>query len=240
MHASRIPIVPNMKSWFCLGVCLLLLAPVTDTHATDYALPASQQGPGHFDFALQVSNTHIDLDYEGTSHDTQVERVAIHVFDTRSPTLEYGFIMGSSRVSVADDPYLAGIDLDGYHTGLALHSHLGRNPQLSLQGQYLYQEVSNVSGDQKSRLTWHEWQAGGRLSLRLGHSLVMSAGLEHKGIDASQRLQGDVSLTQPIKARGGSRYIAGLTLLVDNSGRVGLYLERGVTKGFELSFARGF
>jgi hypothetical protein len=157
-----------------------------------------------------------------------------------SGLLEYGFIMGSSRVTVSDDPNLAGISLDGYHLGLALHSHFGRNPQLALKARYLYQEVSNRDDNQKDLLSWHEWEAGGQVSLRPISSLVMSAGVAQTGIDATQRLRGNTSLTQSIKTAGGSQYFAGLTLLVDNGGRVSLYLQRGIRRGFELSFARGF
>jgi hypothetical protein len=229
-----------MKRFLLLGICLLSAATLTPAMATDYSLPAANHGLRSFDFALQFSNTDLDLDYRDLSHDTELERVGISVFDTQDPMLEYGFIMGSSRVTISDDPNLAGISLNGYHLGLALHSHFGSNPQLTLRARYLYQEVSNRDDNQKSLLSWHEWEAGGQVSLRLVHALVMSAGVAQTGIDATQRLRGNTSLTQSIKTAGGSQYFAGLTLLVDNGGRVGLYLQRGIRRGFGLSFARSF
>lgn len=204
--------------------------------ATNYHQEAS---PGGFDFALDISNHHLDLDYAQITHDAELERLGISVFDTQDPRLEYGFLLGSSRLSVGDDANLAGINLDGYYAGLALHSHMGRNPQALLRVQYLYQEVSNLGGSQTAIMSWHEWQAGGAINLLLGNTLLLSAGLEQKGIDARQHLRGDVSLTQPIDKAEGFLTTVGASLLVEN-GRIELSVQRGITRGFRLSFARGF
>jgi hypothetical protein len=195
---------------------------------------------GDMDFSLQLSTTDLRLRYDQTAHTTTVERIGVTVFDITTPRLQYGFIAGSSHLTAASDPALAGLSLDGYHAGLALQSQVGQNPRLSLRLHYLYQDVRDDENDRKIILTWHEWGTEVEGKLRLGGSLSVVAGAAYVGVDAQQRITGNGARTLNPDTETGAAGRLGLELDVKSGGRVGLHIQRGTLNSTFLIFARTF
>jgi hypothetical protein len=192
------------------------------------------------DFSLQLSQADVVLRYDGLDHESNVERIGIEVFDTTDPHLHYGFLAGSSRLTVDSDPLLAGLSLDGYHAGLALRGGVGHNPRLDLLTQYLYQDVKDTSADSEVTVTWHEWRAEMLATLRPVSPLTLVAGLAYVNLDAQLRITGDSARTRNMREETGTEKRLGLELSVQNSGRVGLHIQRGVFDSITLIFARAF
>lgn len=195
---------------------------------------------GNMDFSLQLSQSDLLLHYDDLDHDTNLERIGIEVFDTTRPHLHYGFLAGSSRLTLDGDPLLAGLNLDGYYAGLALRGVFGQNPRLDVQGQYLYQDVRDANTSRDVFITWHEWRAELQASLRLGSPLTALAGLGYVNLDAEQRITGDGARTRGLREQTGTEKRLGLELNVDSNGRVGLHIQRGVFDSVSLVFARRY
>lgn len=206
---------------------------------------ATAAEPDGMDFSLHLSHSDLHLHYDDLAHDTSLERVGIVVFETSDPHLQYGFLAGSSHLTLEGDPLLAGISLDGYHAGLALRGGVGHDLRLDVQAQYLYQDVQDASATRKVIVTWHEWRAEMLAGLRLGSSpLTVVAGLAYVNLDAQQRISGDGARTRNLHEETGTEKRLGLELTVDghaqNKGRVGLHIQRGVFDTVSLIFARSF
>jgi len=194
---------------------------------------------GGLDFSLQLSQAELLLHYDDLDHETNVERVGVVVFDAADPHLHYGFLLGSSHLTLDNDPLLAGLSLDGYHAGLALRSRVGANPRLDLLAQYLYQDVKDTNADREVTVTWHEWRAEALAGLRLGSSLTLQGGVAHMHLDPQLRITGDGARTRNMQEETATDTRLGVELNVDN-GRLGLQIQRGLFDSVSLIFARTF
>lgn len=213
-----------------LAALLLIFAP---------AVAAAGEYDG-MDFSLQLSQADLRLHYDNVDHDANMERAGIVVFETTDPRLHYGFLAGSSHLTLDGDPLLAGLGLDGYHAGLALRSGVGQNPRLDVQAQYLYQDVKDSNASREVNITWHEWRAEALASISLISPLTAVAGLAYVNVDAQERITGDGARTRNIREDTGMEKRLGLELNVENNGRVGLHIQRGVFDSISLIFARSY
>lgn len=228
-HSSRYPIAIG------LALVILLVSPIDSIAETTY-YPDFQQP---FDFSLSFSNSDIDLHAGDRKHPVSLDRIGIWVFTRIEPHLQLGFITGSSNLSLDNDPPTAGMSLSGYHAGLAMRSAFGRNPQIGLRADYLYQETKDETGTQTATLNWYEWSAGVFGKIVLGQ-LVLSAGWAQQGVDARRRATGSINDTQSLKLKSASQGQLGIAWLVSSGGRVSLMLQRGSYKRVEFRFSRKF
>lgn len=196
------------------------------------------------DFALQLSQADLRLRYAGIDHDSTVERIGVSALNTANRHLHYGFLVGSSRLTLDRDPLLAGLRLDGYHAGLVLRSGLGENPRLEILAQYLYQDVKDSTASREVTITWHEWRGELLAKVALAAPLTAVAGLAYVNVDAQQRITGDDARTLNLREETGMEKRLGLELnvkdSVNNKGRVGIHIQRGVFDSVSLIFARSF
>ena len=193
-----------------------------------------------FDFSLRLSKTDLELQADGVKQAVSLDRVSFVVFTLIEPQVQFGFITGSSNLSVDDDPATAGMHLSGYHAGLAMRSHIGSNPQLGLHANYLYQETKDETTTQSATLSWHEWQAGINGRLILGQQLELSAGWTHADVDARRRASGTINETKSLALKSTSQTNLGIAWLTRDGGRVGLSLQRGSYQQVEFGFSRQF
>jgi len=193
-----------------------------------------------FDFSLSLSNSDIDLQADNNLLRVSLDRISIVVFTEIEPHIQFGFITGSSNLSLDNDPATAGMSLNGYHAGLAMRSSLGHNPQINFHANYLYQETRNETTTQTTTLSWHEWSASISGKIILGRQLELSAGWAHYDIDARRRATGDVNETQNLNLQSGSQGQLGIAWLVHSGGRVGLALQRGSYQQIEFRFSQKF
>jgi hypothetical protein len=193
-----------------------------------------------FDFSLLLSNSDIDLQTSDSKQPVSLDRISITVFSIIEPQLEFGFITGSSNLSLDNDAATAGVSLNGYHAGLALRSHLGRNPQIGFHAHYIYQEAKNETATQSATLSWHEWAAGISGMILLGSQLELNAGWAHHDIDARRRATGIINETQNLRLESDSQAQLGIAWRVHGGGHVGLSLQRGSYQQIEFRFSQKF
>lgn len=225
------------RCYISIGLALVILFVSSTTFAAETTYyPDSQQA---FDFSLSFSNSDVDLRAGGGKYPVSLDRIGILVFTQLEPHLQLGFITGSSNLDLDNDPLTAGMNLAGYHAGLAMRSVFGRNPQIGLQANYLYQETKDETDTQATTLSWYEWSAGAFGKIILGQ-LVLSAGWTLQDVDARRRTTGDINDTQQLKLDSDSQGQLGIAWLVSSGGRVSLRLQRGSYQRVEFRFSRKF
>jgi hypothetical protein len=225
----RILLAPSL---FFIATSLVPTSNAQAAYVPDFQTP--------FDFSLLFSNSDIDLQASDSKHLVSLDRISITVFSIIEPQLEFGFITGSSNLSLDNDAASAGMSLNGYHAGLAMRRYLGRNPQIGFHAHYLYQETKNETATQSATLSWHEWAAGISGVIILGSQLELNAGWAHHDIDARRRATGIINETQSLQLESGSQAQLGIAWLVHGGGRVGLSLQRGSYQQIEFRFSQKF
>jgi len=193
-----------------------------------------------FDFSLSLSNSDIDLQTDQRRVASSLDRISIRVLTQIESHLQLGFIVGSSSLSLDNDPLTAGVNLSGYHAGLLMRSAIGRNPQIGLHANYIYQETKNETGTQAITLSWYEWSAGIFGKIILGQQLVLRAGWALQDVDARRRATGTSNDTQRLKLSSDSQGQLGIAWLVRSGGRVSLMLQRDSYRRAEFRFSRKF
>lgn len=240
MHVFRLGQFAQNSSRHPIPVGLLLLTilfifPMRSVAETTYYRDSQQP----FDFSLSFSNSDIDLRTGNRKYQVSLDRIGILVFTRIEPHLQLGFITGSSNLSLDNDPPTAGMNLTGYHAGLAMRSAFGSNPQIGLQADYIYQETKDEMNGQATTLNWYEWSAGVFGKIILGQ-LVISTGWTLQEVDARRRATGNINDTQSLKLKSDSQGQLGIAWLVSSGGSVSLMLQRGSYQRVEFQFSREF
>lgn len=193
-----------------------------------------------FDFSLSLSKSDVDLQNDGNNHLAALDRISITVFTLVEPHVQFGFITGSSSLTLDNDPVTAGINLGGYHAGLAMRSYINNNPQIGFHANYLYQETKDETEDQTVTLSWHEWTAGISGRIILGQQLELSAGWSYHDVDARLRASGTIQQTKNLALESSSQGQMGIAWRVSSGGRVGLTIQDGSYQQIEFRFSREF
>jgi len=192
-----------------------------------------------FDFSLLLTNNKLDLQTGSNEYDVSLDRISIEIFTLIEPQTQFGFISGSSYLSLDNDPVSAGKSLNGYHAGLAIRSFLGHNPQIGFHANYIYQETKNETVGQTVTLDWHEWAAGVFGKVPLGQQWELSVGWTYHDVDVRHRATGNTNQTQNLKLAGSQGRLEAAWL--DHSdGRVSLAIQRGSYQQIEIRFLRKF
>lgn len=193
-----------------------------------------------FNFSLLFSNSRVDLQTDSNRQRVSLDRISVAVLTFMVPQVQFGFITGSSNLSINNDPATAGMNLTGYHTGLLMRSTLGSNPKVVFHADYIYQETKDETINQTATLRWHEWSAGISGKITLGHQLELGAGWEYDDVDAQRRATGGINETQNLNLKSGSQRKLEVTWLASNGGRVDLTIQRGSYQQVEFRFSQDF
>lgn len=218
-----------------LGTAMLLLSPTISAATSPYSGFSSP-----IDFSLSLINSDIDLQSQDATVPVSLERISISIYTIEEPWAQLGFITGSSYLSTRDDPVTAGMNLSGYHAGLALRSTFGNNPVIGFHANYLYQETKDELANQAVTLSWHEWTVGLTGKIILGQRLGLSAGWNYHALKARRRASGDINDTQSMDLDSGAHSLLELEWIVQPGGRVGLILQSGNDQRTEFRFAQTF
>lgn len=229
----------------------LCVFPATSTAAA----PGYSPNQMPFELTLSLNNSDIELQGENRTILASMDRVGILVFAEAAPNLQFGFLVGSSYLSLDNDPVTAGQSLSGYYAGLALRSAFGTNPQIGFHANYIYQETDDETTApvttqptdpptsaviQTYTLRWDEWAAGVSGKILLGQQVVLSAGWTYLDVDAQRRASGNINSTQRMELKSTSQGQVGITWLVSSGGQVGLMLQRGSYEQVTFTFSQKF
>ena len=249
-HCFVIPI-------YSIGVLLAIINPATadtDVHHggfssntfndsynnTDNSAYNSSRYDYPIDFSLTFSNSDIDLHEGNTHYPVSLDRISISVFSLEEEHIQFGFITGSSNLSLDNDTAVAGMSLNGYHTGLAVRGQYGRNPQLGFHADYRYQETRHETPTQSAILSWHEWTIAATGKLTFGQHLRVMLGWAYSDVKARRRARGDINDTLNIELDSAPHARFGLEWLTGTDGVVSIALQRGAYDTVAFNFARAF
>ena len=192
------------------------------------------------DFTLTFSNSDIDLREGATHYPVALDRISISVFSLEEEHIQFGFITGSSYLSLDNDTAAAGMSLNGYHTGLGVRGQYGHNPQIGFDADYLYQETRNETASQSTTLSWHEWNIAAIGKLTLGQHLRVMLGGAYSSVKVHRRARGTINDTLNIELDSAPHAQFGLEWLTGTGGRVSIALQRGAYDTVAFNFVQAF
>jgi hypothetical protein len=192
------------------------------------------------DFALTLSNSDIDLHEGNTHYPVSLDRISISVFSLEQEPIQFGFITGSSNLSLDNDTAVAGMSLNGYHTGLAVRGHYGRNPQFGFHADYRYQETRHETPTPSAILSWYEWTIAATGKVTFGEHLRVMLGWAYSGVKARRHARGDINDTLNIELDSAPHAHFGLEWLTGTDGVVSIALQRGAYDTVAFNFVRAF
>lgn len=227
---------PTLFSKIVLTISLLFVSAFAQAAYPDFREP--------FNFSLLLSNSRIDLQASGKQQRVSLDRISIVVLMPTEPQVQFGFITGSSNLSISNDPASAGMNLSGYHAGLLMHSALAAifAPRLKIvfRANYIYQETKDETLNQTVTLRWHEWAANISGKLMLGRQLELGVGWQYGGVDAQRRATGTITETQGLELESSLQRKLDISWLASNGGRVELTVQRGSYQQIEFRFSQDY
>lgn len=192
------------------------------------------------DFSLSFSHSNLDLEQNSTIYSINQRRISATLYDISNPSLTAGVILGSSYLSLNNDPVTAGFSLNGYHMGLAINTFTRSNPKLGLHGSYLYQETEGSNNQRSIKMNWHEWLIETLFSISVTSHWGFNLGAGMSGVDTERRVSGDINETLRMKSNNGFQGKVEFEYHPYPSGRISLMITRGIYEGTRLIFARTF
>jgi hypothetical protein len=190
---------------------------------------------------LDWSQYDITLTAAGNSRDTRIDHVALVLNEPSWQRFYGGLRIGYVDISQANNPDLAGFDLNGNSLGLRLGAFLIQNDHVNVfvQGDFDYLYAEDEEDAQKAEFDWTETTLQIGASVKLG-VLRLSAGAYRYNLDGEQTLPGATDSTTRFGEEKSTGATAGIEFQVDPTGYIGIHTESGARDGTRLTFIREF
>lgn len=192
------------------------------------------------DFSLSLSHSVLDLEKNNIRYSINQRRISATFYDISNPSFMAGLIIGSSYLSIGNDPVSEGLSLDGYHIGFSINALTPGNPQLGLHGYYLFQETNGTNSLRTVTIDSQEWLMEALLHISVTPQWGFKLGGGMSGIDTERRVSGDFNETLTLKPDTGFQGTVGFEYHPYPSGRINLVFSRGIYTGTRLVFGRTF
>ena len=193
------------------------------------------------EIALSINRSKTDLDYPADRVATRIDRIGVHWREHYAP-LRLGLTGGYSYVTQTGHTATAGLELAGYHAGIAFEATLYATSAMRviLGGGYLYERVREETGGDDVTLAWKIPSAELRAEWRWTPLLELYGGARYDYLKGEERLHGARRSTVDIEHRAETAAVAGLRLHLDDSGYVSLEANGGAVRGVTLCFGRQY
>lgn len=224
-----------MKRALLVLPLLALAAPVS---AQEWGAPYADRP---LDFSLRFARHKLDLAGNG-ARDTTLDRVGIGWRERYGERVQLGLFLEYASLTQENAPVTAGRELTGYHAGVSLDADLARlgPAALFLRATLGYLRVDDDDADQSVVISWT--QPALRLGARgpLGARLRGYGGIRYGVIDGEVRLSGAENETRAFEEDDRVGGFAGLELLLEREGYVGVAAETGPDRTVSVYFGRDF
>ena len=233
---GSLDVLPTTLSIIALIVALTLAAtsPALGAERGSELLPI-------IDFELFIQHYDTDLDHNGETFDTTIDKVGIRFFEQTGRYVQGGLTLGWLQLSQDDNPTMQGVSPWGGFLGVALRSDPvdSHRTRVRAQAEYAYHVLDDDSETQDTELEWH--QATLELAGTLKFSqLHLTLGGRSRWIDGEETASGTITQNRSLKQDTEASGYIGLDLIVQETSRLGIYGETGAREGFTLSFGRRF
>lgn len=207
--------------------------------------PAAAQSEAYrpLDFALVISENKTRLNHGSTDVNTKIQRIGVAWQELYGERLRLGLLGGYSFVTQTGNPASAGLELDGYHAGIAFNADLIQRQRFTIffAGAYVYERTKDERSAQSVDLSWSVPSARLGALVRLNEWVQLTGGMQYSYLEGRERVRGATNQTLDIDRRHETGWFVGLTLTVDaNGGYVGISGQSGVERGGAIYFGRRF
>jgi hypothetical protein len=204
--------------------------------------PTALEGGSSLDVGVHFSQLRNDFEYRSGEIPTRVEQISLSWREAFSPRVLLGLHGGYSFATQNDNPLTSGLELDGYHAGLAINVDLtppSTSVRLLADATFTYQQVRHESSSQTVEIDWHETRLGAWALFPLGASFQIVAAARYGWTDGQQRASGVVDSSNDFEQRQAGA-VGGFNLNDGQRGSVGILGYKGLDQGWEAYFKRQF
>jgi len=204
--------------------------------------PTTEIGDNQLDFTVRFDQNKTDFDYGNITINTTIKRIGVYWNERFGERLRLGLFGGYTALTQTNNPLTAGLTLEGYHAGVALHLGLLQTQRLLLffSADYTYQNVDDGNAGQSVDISWLEPSVRLGAAVRLNKTVRLFGGANYGYIDGQERDSGTTNQTIDFEHRRRSGGFFGVDLNVGDGGYIGIAGRSGVNRSAEIYFKKLF
>jgi len=194
------------------------------------------------DFSLLLGSSTTHWVYNTTSRETQLRSLTASWSQYISPSFRGSLNVSYLDTSQATHPQAVGLNTAGDALGIDLQMQLlssGRL-KLALRFAYDYARTANYLEGQEIENNWVTASLMMDGIYTLSKDTRLLAGVGAVTVDGEERLNGDINKVTPFHEETSEAYYAGLRILTDPRGHIGLRWYGGHKTGLFLNFSRRY
>lgn len=187
---------------------------------------------------LTIERTHLEL---RSGAELRTTRLNVFLIEQLHPSLALSLNGGPVLLTQHHNPDTAGMDLTGFHIGVAAHAEWFRQQPFGLAATvgYDYQYTDDRLDDRKARLELHAAQVELAALARLP-STRFQLGVYALHLDGDETISGPINSNRAIKADRPFGGFLQADFQIDWTGRISLRVDGGSKQAVGLTFARQF
>lgn len=191
---------------------------------------------------MHFAQSRNNFEYRSGEIPTRVEHISLSWREAFTERLLLGLHGGYSFATQNDNLLTAGLELDGYHAGLALNFDLtppSTAVRVLADATFTYQHVRHESTPQTVEIDWRESRLGFWASFPLGATFQVVAAARYGWTDGQQRASGIVNSSLDFEQRQAGA-VGGFNVSDGQRGSIGILGFKGLDQGWEAYFKRQF
>lgn len=214
--------------------------------ATVAALLDDAIATDHFDrpldFSLYATQRKSEWNYGATIPHTTTKWLGVTWRERYGERFHLGIFGGYAFLTQTGNAVTAGQELDGYHVGISADVTLFRRGPIDafITTAYTYQNVKHDGGQQDVKITWHEPSAALGAGIRLHPQVRLYGGANYGYVEGEQRVSGTTNQTTDFERKPKTGGFAGLEVLLDPGGYIGIGVQSGANRGAGIYFGRQY
>jgi hypothetical protein len=227
-----------MKYKYIKPLVFILLMPLCIyAHGADFSGGYAEGAAFSLDLERNVS----DWSVGATVVESRISQYRVSYYEQLNQHLMAGMHLAYLQLTQRGNAITSGMELSGESFGLSFQQTVftNANMRLLIQGEYGYQDVDDKSDLQNITIDWHEFQLALSAIYRF-ESLEFFAGGRYVAIDGDEVSSGGINQTLAIESDDDYGAFVGVNYWVDSTGSIGIHIERGARKIFNLEFMRHY
>lgn len=191
------------------------------------------------DAGLTIERAHTDLD---SGAELRISRITLSLAEEFQPWLTLGLYGGPLLLTERNNPATSGVELGGYHIGIAATGEIFRDSPIGLRTTLSYSYLRADDDNEADReIAISLYEARGELAAvaRLD-PFELQLGAYALDFDGDQTISGTTNSSVDLEADEPFGGFAQAELRVDATGTVGIRLDAGARRSVALTFARSF
>lgn len=189
-----------------------------------------------YGFSATLSRQKIDVDVAKHPSELNLTRVGLEFVDLTSKWVQGAMFAG--RVVGNQDGFAPtqSVDMDGYYGGITLRRMIVDHSiiAIGLEARYTYQAFKDNLVPHQIEILTHQGDVALGARVSLGRRIGLYGGGSELYVTGTERIPGSAALD--VGGKWTSVGFAGLDLLIEDKGHVGVEAKKGAIDGFEVYF----